>query len=305
MVNFEISQPISVPEQTNVVSSIVSGYTSEENTATIDNQTVDAFNNGDNDNDQPMYDANLDYAMDDVHVETSPLIFDFSQPTPILNNDNTKNLEFIKIIKDFGISHEVHEMIACHFNKILETFNDITYRACSSYLGDKRFERFSSVKGDKYDICHNDCKLYNDSHETVCLNCGEAHYKNNAKDKDGLSIPVKTMIQIPLARQLALCLANDTTRNEMMYRHNHQSSQNGSKSDIFDGQAYELIKHLFSDENDITISLSVDCFAPHKVSGLVTILHATMLNLPPMIRYKCKQMIQITMIPATTVPANF
>ncbi|OAD71528.1 hypothetical protein PHYBLDRAFT_147277 [Phycomyces blakesleeanus NRRL 1555(-)] len=278
MVNFEISQPISVSEQTNVVSSIVPRYTSKENTATIDNQTVDAFNNGDNDNDQPMYNADLDHAMDDIHVETSPLIFDFSQPTPIPNNDDAK---------------------------ILKTSNDITYRACSSYLGDKLLERFSSVKGDKYDICHNDCKLYNDSHETVCPNCGESHYKNDAKDKDGLPIPVKTMIQIPLARQLALCLADDTTRNEMMYCHNHQSSQNGSKSDVFDGQAYESIKHPFSDENDIAISLSVDDFAPHKVPGTVTILHATMLNLPPMVHYKCKQMIQIAMIPAATVPADF
>ncbi|OAD75379.1 hypothetical protein PHYBLDRAFT_166626 [Phycomyces blakesleeanus NRRL 1555(-)] len=194
MVNFEISQPISVSEQTNIVSSIVSGYTSDkENTATIDNQTVDAFNNGDNDNDQPMYDADLDHAMDDIHVKTSPLIFDFSQPTPISNNDDAKNLKFIKIIKDFGILREAHEMIARHFNKILETSNDITYRACSSYLGDKLLERFSSVKGDKYDICHNDCKLYNDSHETVCLNCGEAHYKNDAKDKDGLTLPGTTI----------------------------------------------------------------------------------------------------------------
>ncbi|OAD72658.1 hypothetical protein PHYBLDRAFT_73065 [Phycomyces blakesleeanus NRRL 1555(-)] len=171
IVNFEISQPISVPEQTNVVSSIVSGYTSEENTAIIDNQTVDAFNNGDNNNDQPIYDANLDHAMNDIYIKTSPLIFDFSQPTPVPNNDDAKNLEFIKIIKDFGIPHEAHAMIARHFNKILETSNDITYRACFSYLGDKLLERYSSVKGDKYDICCNDCKLYNDSHEIVCPNC--------------------------------------------------------------------------------------------------------------------------------------
>ncbi|OAD68794.1 hypothetical protein PHYBLDRAFT_150383 [Phycomyces blakesleeanus NRRL 1555(-)] len=198
--------------------------------------------------------------MDDIHVKTSPLIFDSSQPTPVPNNDDAKNLEFIKIIKNFGISCEAHEMIACHFNKILETSTDITYRACFSYLGDKLLERFSFVKGDKYDICHNDCKLYNGSHETVCSNCGEARYKNNAKDKDGLIISVKTMIQISLTRQLALCLADNTIRNEMIYCHNHQSSQNGNKSDVFDGQAYQSIKHLFSDENYIAILLSVDDF---------------------------------------------
>ncbi|OAD80876.1 hypothetical protein PHYBLDRAFT_138429 [Phycomyces blakesleeanus NRRL 1555(-)] len=144
IVNFEISQPISVSQQTKVASSIVPGYISEENTATIDNQTVNAFNNGDNNNDQPMYDANLNHAMNDIHVKTFSLIFDFSQLTPIPNNDNVKNLEFIKIIKNFGISHEAHGMIACHFNKILETSNDITYRAYFSYLRDKLLERFFS-----------------------------------------------------------------------------------------------------------------------------------------------------------------
>ncbi|OAD68799.1 hypothetical protein PHYBLDRAFT_68901 [Phycomyces blakesleeanus NRRL 1555(-)] len=46
-------------------------------------------------------------------------------------------------------------------------------------------------------------------------------------------------------------------------------------------------------------------FASHKVLGLVTILHIIVLNLPSVVLYKCKLMIQIAMIPATTVPADF
>ncbi|KAL0074239.1 hypothetical protein J3Q64DRAFT_1842125 [Phycomyces blakesleeanus] len=101
MLNFEISQPISVPEQTNIVSNIVSGYTSDrENTATIDNQTVDAFNNGDNNNNQPMPNVEYDHIikelapMENIENKTASLVYDFSQRLPT-SNYNEACVDFI------------------------------------------------------------------------------------------------------------------------------------------------------------------------------------------------------------------
>ncbi|OAD71792.1 hypothetical protein PHYBLDRAFT_170445 [Phycomyces blakesleeanus NRRL 1555(-)] len=107
MLNFEISQPISVPEQTNIVSNIVSGYTSDrENTATIDNQTVDAFNNGDNNNNQPMPNVEYDHIikelapMENIENKTASLVYDFSQrlPTSNYNEFLIKNTKILPII---------------------------------------------------------------------------------------------------------------------------------------------------------------------------------------------------------------
>ncbi|OAD76875.1 hypothetical protein PHYBLDRAFT_142384 [Phycomyces blakesleeanus NRRL 1555(-)] len=122
--------------------------------------------------------------------------------------------------------------------------------------------------------------LYNNNQQTECPHCDKACYKTSERSQDAGEnpIPASTMIQLPLGRQLAVALANDHTRKEMLYCHHHTQKADGSISDVFDGQAYQSKKHLFSGENNIAISLSVDGFAPHSVPGLVTIVYITNLN---------------------------
>ncbi|OAD66944.1 hypothetical protein PHYBLDRAFT_151882 [Phycomyces blakesleeanus NRRL 1555(-)] len=298
--DIQTSQTTLVPGQVSVVLNTVSNDTIEERADAIKDQIMDTLNSEDNDdpimnifsnddNDESMYDAELGNDMDIIENETSPLVFDFSQPAPTPDKDDAKNLEFLKIIKDFGIFRNAHEMIVKHFNSILETSTCITYRACTSHLSKKLLKRFSGVE-----------------ETTECSNCGQSRYKTRRGETEGGDlVATATMIQLPLARQLALALANEDTRADIHYRHNHESSSDGSKTDVFDGQVYQQAKHLFSGKDDIAISLSVDGFMPHNVPGSVTILHATILNLNPMVRYERSRILQIAMIPDPGAPANF
>ncbi|OAD71608.1 hypothetical protein PHYBLDRAFT_70060 [Phycomyces blakesleeanus NRRL 1555(-)] len=216
---------LSMPSQS--VSAAIPDLMLKENTSTISHESTDGNNS--TDLDDPMRDIDCE---SEIESSTSSLIFDFSQPSPVPSNNDAKNLEFIKVINDFDISHQAHENLAAHLNSILGI-----------------------------------CMMFNDAEEVACKHCGEARYKSNKTDKDGIPIVKKTMVQIPLARQIVLSLANNGTRHEMLYRHNHEQKADGSKADIFDGHAYQSIKHLFSGENDAAISLSVDSFAPHNIPG--------------------------------------
>ncbi|OAD79363.1 hypothetical protein PHYBLDRAFT_58414 [Phycomyces blakesleeanus NRRL 1555(-)] len=104
-------------------------------------------------NDEPMYDADMEHdntmkestAMKEIEDATAPLVFDISQPLPTPSTNDVKNLEFIQIVKEFGISCNAYEKIASHFNKILASSTS-TYRACISYLGKKLLKCFSRIK---------------------------------------------------------------------------------------------------------------------------------------------------------------
>ncbi|OAD71973.1 hypothetical protein PHYBLDRAFT_146955 [Phycomyces blakesleeanus NRRL 1555(-)] len=216
--------------------------------------------------------------IDEIEGTTPSLVFDFSQPLPVPSNDDKKNLVFMQSIQEFGISHRAHE-------KIL-------------------LERFSGIKADGYNICIRGCMQFNNKNDIACIKCSEARYKNGQTSESDTRVPVRSIIQLPLARQLALCLADDKTRAEMIYRHNYQSSQDGQKADVFDGHVYQFMKHLFSGENDIAILLSMDGFNPHNVPGSVTIVHATVLNLSLTIHYEKNRMIQIAMLPGCTGPSD-
>ncbi|OAD80083.1 hypothetical protein PHYBLDRAFT_163132 [Phycomyces blakesleeanus NRRL 1555(-)] len=91
--------------------------------------------------DEPIYDFDQEVSMnndstfieavEDVENASSKLVYDFSTPAPVPGYDDAKNLEFMKIVKEFGISQKAHISLAKHFNNILSTSNEILYRACS------------------------------------------------------------------------------------------------------------------------------------------------------------------------------
>ncbi|OAD77505.1 hypothetical protein PHYBLDRAFT_141389 [Phycomyces blakesleeanus NRRL 1555(-)] len=204
-----------------------------ENTSTISHESTDGNNNTDlNDH---MCDIECE---SEIESSTSPLVFDFSQPSPVSSNNDAKNLEFMKIINDFGIFYQAHEKLAAHLNSILEMSTKITYRVYIPYLGKELLKRFSSIEETVYNVCQNGCMMFNDAEEVACKHCGEACYKSNKTDKDGIPIAEKTIVQIPLVRQIALSLANNSTRHEMLYCHNHKQKTDDSKADIFDRHAY-------------------------------------------------------------------
>ncbi|OAD78858.1 hypothetical protein PHYBLDRAFT_163952 [Phycomyces blakesleeanus NRRL 1555(-)] len=162
--DIQTSQTTPVPGQVSVVLNTVSNDTIKECADAIKDQIMDTLNSKDNDdpimnifsnddNDESMYDAELGNDMDIIENKTSPLVFDFSQPAPTPDKDNAKNLEFLKIIKDFGISRNAHEMIVKHFNSILETSTCIIYKACTPHLGKKLLKHFSGVEETVHDIC--------------------------------------------------------------------------------------------------------------------------------------------------------
>ncbi|OAD81293.1 hypothetical protein PHYBLDRAFT_161909 [Phycomyces blakesleeanus NRRL 1555(-)] len=148
----------------------------------ISNKNMDIVDR--TENDKPMYDANMkcdntmeeSTAMEEIEDATAPLVFDFSQPLPTSSINNAKNLEFIPIVKEFGISCNAHEKIASYFNEILANSTS-TYRACTPYLSKELLKCFSRIEEKKYDICCNGCMLF-DANETKCLHCGEDHYKS-------------------------------------------------------------------------------------------------------------------------------
>ncbi|OAD75979.1 hypothetical protein PHYBLDRAFT_59509 [Phycomyces blakesleeanus NRRL 1555(-)] len=170
------------------------------------------------------------------------------------------------------------------------------YQACSPHLGNKLLEHFLDIKADGYDICIRDCMQFNNKKDIACVTCSEARYKNGQTSESDTRVPVRLIVQLPLARQLALCLADNKTRTEMLYY--------GQKADVFNGHVYQSMKHLFSGENNIAISLSMDGFNPYNVPGSVTIVHATVLNLNLMIHYEKNRMIQIAMLPGCTGPSD-
>ncbi|OAD65392.1 hypothetical protein PHYBLDRAFT_176159 [Phycomyces blakesleeanus NRRL 1555(-)] len=221
--DIQTSQTTPVPGQVSVVLNTVSNDTIDrEHTDAIEDQIMDTLNSKDNDdpimnifsnddNDESMYDAELGNDMDIIENETSPLVFDFSQSAPTPDKDDAKNLEFLKIIKDFGISRNAHEMIVKHFNSILETLTCITYRACTPHLGKKLLKRFSGVEETVHDICQRGCMLFTSPSQTECSNCGQSRYKTRRGETEGGDlVAAATMIQLPLARQLALATLPST-----------------------------------------------------------------------------------------------
>ncbi|OAD77055.1 hypothetical protein PHYBLDRAFT_142568 [Phycomyces blakesleeanus NRRL 1555(-)] len=278
LANGKVSQTVSLPDQSQFTSAMVPNLAFGENINTSSSEDMDIIDSTEDDESIYNFGEECENVIDEIEGTTPSLVFDFSQPLPVPSNNDKKNLAFMQLIQEFEISCQAHEKI------LLECFSDI--------------------KAGGYDICIRGCMQFNNENDIACIKCGEARYKNGQTSESDTRVPVRLIVQLPLARQLALCSADDKTRAEMLYHHNHQSSQDGQKADVFDGHVYQSMKHLFSGENDIAILLSMDRFNPHNVPGSVTIVHATVLNLNSTIRYEKNRMIQIAMLPSCTGPSD-
>ncbi|OAD75976.1 hypothetical protein PHYBLDRAFT_142961 [Phycomyces blakesleeanus NRRL 1555(-)] len=261
LVNGEVSQTVSLPDQSQFTSAMIPNLAFGENINTSSSEDMDIIDSTEDDESMNV--------IDKIEGTTPSLVFDFSQPLPVPSNNDKKNLAFMH-----------------------------------PHLGNKLLEYFSHIKADRYDICIRGCTQFNNENDTTCVKCREARYKNDQTSESDTRVPVRSIVQLPLARQLALCLTDNKIRTEVLYHHNYQPSKDGQKADVFDGHAYQFMKHLFSGENDIAILLSTDGFNPYNVPGSVTIVHATVLNLNPMIHYEKNRMIQIAMFPSCTGPSD-
>ncbi|OAD69160.1 hypothetical protein PHYBLDRAFT_172416 [Phycomyces blakesleeanus NRRL 1555(-)] len=209
MNNTQGSQVASVSEQSNLILNFASSSTLEENTNMSINEDITP--SVINEIDELMYDIEHEDSMEnDLAImdvtenaidDTPPqLVYDFSASVPVPGYDDTKNLELMKIIKEFGISQKAHISLAKHFNEILSRSSEILYRAYTPYLGTKLLSRFLGVDEETYHVCCNGCMLYNNDQQTECPHCDEACYKTSKRSQDAgeNSIPASTMIQLPL-----------------------------------------------------------------------------------------------------------
>ncbi|OAD74590.1 CCHC-type zinc finger transcription factor [Phycomyces blakesleeanus NRRL 1555(-)] len=232
LANGKVSQTVSLSDQSQFTSAMFPNLAFGENINTSSSDNMDIIDS--TENDEPM---NI---IDKIKGTTPLLVFDFSQSLPVPRNNDKKNLTFMQLIQEFGIS------------------------SCSPHLRNKLLEHFLDINADGYNICIRSCMQFNNKNDITYVKCGEARYKNGQTSKSDTRVPVRSIVQFPLARQLALCLADDKTGAEMLYYG----------------------------------------FNPHNVPGSVTIVHATVLNLSPTIHYEKNRTIQIAILSGCTGPSD-
>ncbi|OAD71057.1 hypothetical protein PHYBLDRAFT_171119 [Phycomyces blakesleeanus NRRL 1555(-)] len=142
----------------------------------------------------------------------------------------------------------------------------------------------TSVKGHEYDVCPNDCQLYeiNDNQES-CVYCGKPRYKT---DTEQSQTPAASMKLMSVGDMFSQMLADPATRELLYYRANRESVA-GQLTNIFDGENYKQLvqKGLFSNPNAVAIVLYTNGFVNQKKGkSLYTIVHAVVFNLDTSIR---------------------
>ncbi|KAG2216889.1 hypothetical protein INT45_010585, partial [Circinella minor] len=152
----------------------------------------------------------------------------------------------------------------------------------SQHLSKGLIKKISIVKPVQYDVCPNGCYMYTDSSISNCPHCNSLRFKPSRNDK---TIPMTTTHQLPLSQHLGSYFQSPALRHLMGYRW-RQSVQTTMK-DIFDGTAYLSMRdQLFKQPEDIAIGLFTDGFNVFKKrSYTITLVMATILNLPPEERY--------------------
>ncbi|OAD68812.1 hypothetical protein PHYBLDRAFT_149823 [Phycomyces blakesleeanus NRRL 1555(-)] len=195
LANGKVSQTVSLSDQSQFTSAMVPNLAFGENINTSSSEDIDIIDSTEDDESIYNFGEECKNVIDEIEGTTPSLVFDFSQPLPVPSNDDKKNLAFMQLIQEFGISHRAHKRIL--------------------------LERFLGIKADRYDICIRGCMQFSNENDIACVKCGEARYKNGQTSKSDTRVPVRSIVQLPLARQLALCLADDKTRAEMLYCHNH------------------------------------------------------------------------------------
>ena len=153
----------------------------------------------------------------------------------------------------------------------------------SQHLSKGLIKKISIVKPVQYDVCPNGCYMYTDSSiSNNCPHCNSPRFKPSRNDK---TIPMTTTHQLPLSQHLGSYFQSPALRHLMGYRW-RQSVQTTMK-DIFDGTTYMSMRdQLFKQPEDIAIGLFTDGFNVFKKrSYTITLVMATILNLPPEERY--------------------
>lgn len=149
----------------------------------------------------------------------------------------------------------------------------------------KKVHATDPTKNKIYDVCRKGCKLFA-ADEEVCEFCLEKRYRATKRNSDGTEkpIPAATMSYLPLSAQLSTYFVKKETRERLLYRHQYVPTE--GFVDVFDGDIYKANRHLFTNEYNVAISLSIDGFVPCNSPGVsLTVVHATILNLPPEERY--------------------
>ncbi|OAD68567.1 hypothetical protein PHYBLDRAFT_172988 [Phycomyces blakesleeanus NRRL 1555(-)] len=189
-------------------------------------------------------------------------VFDIYQPLPVPSNDDKKNLAFMQLIQEFGISRRAHEKIVEHFNQILDFSINITYRACSPHLGNKLLERFSGIKADGYNICIRGCMQFNNENDIACVKCSEARYKNGQTSKSDTRVPVRSIVQLPLYFRM---LPGTQTRSLESFRNYNLASSEDRKglNDEMHGlchgigkQVWGLVRGKYGIKHPLCLSLA-------------------------------------------------
>lgn len=148
-------------------------------------------------------------------------------------------------------------------------------------------------------MCVNGCKLYYPGDNSFAFSyCKEARYESETSS-GGVNQVVKKNYQIPLSRQLAEFLSYESNITKInnykkLVAESHLQAPKHLYKDIFDGQA-----HFEPKENtELTLALHIDEFNPFKRESVsMTIVKATLLDLPPEDRVKRENIFIIAVIP--------
>ena len=198
-------------------------------------------------------------------------------------------------------------------------------QVASLYQAQKLASELTQMRAHKVDICPNSCIAYTGDYEALdCCPyiregkaCGEQRYTPRQKSSAKLN-PRVQMLHMPVMAVIRGMFANAETSKLLRYR--DQCLQQALKlvssamkdqktySDFADSRVH--LEHftrlkLFQDERDIAFALSTDgaqlTMKKHSDTWIVILM---LLNLPPEIRYKSKNVIIAFATPGPKAPGN-
>lgn len=149
----------------------------------------------------------------------------------------------------------------------------------SQYLSKNALRSNSIVQPQLYDICENNCYLYDDDTAVTCPSCNTPRYKTG---KNGRLVPRAITQLLPISQPLGSYFQSPALRKLLEYRWSRNASGD-ILQDVFDGSIYrDLRSRLFTSPNDIAISIFWDGFNIFKRGAYtVTLVMGVVLNLAP------------------------
>jgi hypothetical protein len=125
-----------------------------------------------------------------------------------------------------------------------------------------------------------DTNTNDDPSEALCEHCKAPRYRPHSL------APVSYVDILSIRSVISAKLANDKTRQQMMYRHERVNTS-GNLLDIFDGAAYKDLVDCgeFQSRYDVAIGLSIDGFSPlNRGVFQATMVNMVIFNIDPMQR---------------------